>query len=118
MAYHIVPKGLPGFENYHSIQITYNFTNGVQGKEHPAPGQPFYAIGFPRTAFLPDTEKGRMVLDLLEKAFNGGFTFTVSTSGEIVWSDIPHKTEFGSEKQLDLDDCIHKMQCLELEEMV
>ena len=31
MAYRVVPKGLPGFEDYHSIQITYNFQNGIQG---------------------------------------------------------------------------------------
>ena len=30
MAYRVVPKGLPGFEDYHSIQITYNFQNGIQ----------------------------------------------------------------------------------------
>jgi len=118
MSYRVIPKGLPGFQNYHSIQITYNFNNGVQGKEHPSPGQPFYAIGFPRTAFLPDTEKGRIVLEMLEKAFHGGFTFTVSPSGEIVWTDIPHKTEFGSEMKLDLDGVIQKMQYLDLEEMV
>ena len=39
MAYRVVPKGLPGFEDYHSIQITYNFQNGIQvrgGREHSA----------------------------------------------------------------------------------
>ena len=30
MAYRVVPKGLPGFEDYHAIQITYNFQNGIQ----------------------------------------------------------------------------------------
>ena len=68
MTYKIVPKGLPGFEDYHAIQITYNFQNGIQGSNHPLPGQPFYAIGFPKTAFLPDTEKGRSALGNKEKS--------------------------------------------------
>ncbi len=69
MSYKVLPKGLPGHENYHSIQITYNFGSGVQAGAHPLPGQPYYAVGFPRVAFLPDTEKGRRALKLMEKAF-------------------------------------------------
>ena len=72
----VVPKGLPGYESYHSIQITYNFQvnilqrskkcmyicteifqNGTQSPNHPTPGEPYYAIGFPKTAFLPDNEQ-------------------------------------------------------------
>ena len=34
MAYRVVPKGLPGFEDYHSIQITYNFQNGIQVRDY------------------------------------------------------------------------------------
>ncbi|TRY78435.1 hypothetical protein TCAL_12221 [Tigriopus californicus] len=106
MTYKIVPKGLPGFEDYHSIQITYNFQNGIQGQDQPAPGQPFYAIGFPRIAFLPDTEKGRRILKFLETAFNHQLTFTISKNrgphgrvGQpdlLVWNEaIEHKTDFG-----------------------
>jgi len=97
MAYKVIPKGLPGFEDYHSIQITYNFQNGTQSPKHPTPGQPFYAIGFPKTAFLPDNEQGRTVLSMLEKAFNLGHTFVVNHSGDIVWGNIPHRTEFSGE---------------------
>ena len=32
MTYKVVPKGLPGYEDYHSIQITYSFQNGIQGR--------------------------------------------------------------------------------------
>jgi deltex-like protein len=81
------------------------FQNGIQGVGHPQPGKPFFAIGFPRTAFLPDTEKGRRVLRLLEAAFNQRLTFTISSGGTpgsadvVVWNDsIAHKTEFGTAK--------------------
>lgn len=95
MSYKVIPKGLPGFENYHSIQITYNFQNGTQTARHPHPGRPYYAIGFPRTAFLPDTDRGRLVLALLEQAFNTGHTFRVDPAGgDVVWGSIPHRTEF------------------------
>eukprot|EP00092_Neocalanus_flemingeri_P017841 GFUD01019305.1.p1 GENE.GFUD01019305.1~~GFUD01019305.1.p1 ORF type:complete len:875 (-),score=189.45 GFUD01019305.1:87-2711(-) len=97
MSFKVIPKGLPGFEDYHSIQITYNFQNGTQSPKHPKPGQPFYAIGFPKTAFLPDNEQGRTVLSMLEKAFNLGHTFMVNHSGDIVWGNIPHRTEFSGE---------------------
>ena len=97
MSYKVVPKGLPGFEDYHTIQITYNFHNGTQSPKHPKPGSPYYAIGFPKTAFLPDTEQGRGILEMLEKSFNLGHTFVVDAGGDIVWGDIPHRTEFGGE---------------------
>lgn len=32
-----------------------------QGPEHPNPGKPFTARGFPRHCYLPDSEKGRKV---------------------------------------------------------
>ena len=61
MTYRIIAKGLPGYEDYHTIQVTYNFPDNcaVQGSEHPNPGKPLLFVGFPKTAFLPDTEKGK-----------------------------------------------------------
>ena len=75
------------------------FQNGTQSPNHPKPGEPYYAIGFPKTAFLPDNEQvsllnqasghlfffrqGRSILDLLEKAFNLGHTFAVNTAGKL-----------------------------------
>jgi len=101
MRYRIVPKGLPGHEDYHTIQVTYEYSNGIQSGEHPLPGQPFYAIGFPRTSFLPDTEKGRRALRLLEEAFRRRLTFTIGmddVTGQadvLSWNPaIEHKTEF------------------------
>lgn len=99
MTYKVVPKGLPGYEDYHSIQITYNMANGAQDARHPQPGRPYYAIGFPKIAFLPDTELGRHVLALLENAFNQHLTFTLVMVGQdaiVQWNPaIGHKTEFG-----------------------
>ena len=105
MSFKVIPKGLPGFEDYHSIQITYNFQNGTQSPKHPSPGKPYFAIGFPKTAFLPDTEQGRTILEMLEKSFNLGHTFLVDEAGDIVWGHIPHRTEFNGEPMTmaDLD---------------
>ena len=33
----------------------------LQGPEHPNPGMPYTARGFPRYCYLPDSEKGRKV---------------------------------------------------------
>jgi hypothetical protein len=101
LTYKVIPKGLPGYEDYHAIQITYNMGNGIQDARHPHPGAPYYAIGFPKIAFLPDTELGRLVLRLLEKAFNQHLTFTLVTNrgardAMVQWNPaIGHKTEFG-----------------------
>lgn len=32
-----------------------------QGPEHPSPGKPFTARGFPRQCYLPDSPQGRKV---------------------------------------------------------
>lgn len=40
------------------ILIPFTFS---QGPEHPNPGKPFTARGFPRHCYLPDSEKGRKV---------------------------------------------------------
>lgn len=39
----------------------YSIKSGVQGKDHPNPGKKFYALGFPRVCYLPDTAQGRKV---------------------------------------------------------
>ena len=51
MTYKIIPKGLPGYEDYHAIQITYNMSSGIQDKRHPYPGSPYYAIGTNRAIY-------------------------------------------------------------------
>ncbi|XP_032072088.1 probable E3 ubiquitin-protein ligase DTX2 isoform X2 [Thamnophis elegans] len=102
MDVHKLPECLPGYENYGSIQITYNINRGIQGPEHPSPGLPYTARGFPRYCYLPDSEKGRKVLELLKVAWRRRLIFTVgtsSTTGEnntVVWNEIHHKTEMTS----------------------
>jgi len=87
---------LPGYEKYGTIEITYHIPSGVQGKEHPNPGQPFQ--GTTRMAYLPNSPDGRKVSRLLKKAFEARLIFTVGTShtsgatNAVVWNDIHHKT--------------------------
>ena len=84
------------FAGYATITIDYRFSSGVQGKEHPNPGQRYQ--GTYRTAYLPDTREGREVLQLLRRAFDVRLAFTVGTSSttgrtnQITWNDVHHKT--------------------------
>ncbi|XP_046396490.1 protein deltex [Ischnura elegans] len=97
----IINSSLPGHPGSSTIQITYNITSGIQGPEHPNPGRPYYAVGFPRVCFLPDTPKGRKVLRLLQIAFERRLVFTVGrsvTTGRedvVTWNEIHHKTDPG-----------------------
>uniref|UniRef100_A0A673V4A1 E3 ubiquitin-protein ligase n=2 Tax=Suricata suricatta TaxID=37032 RepID=A0A673V4A1_SURSU len=90
---------LPGHEDCGTILIVYNIPHGIQGPEHPNPGKPFTARGFPRQCYLPDNAQGRKVLELLKVAWRRRLIFTVgtsSTTGEtdtVVWNEIHHKTE-------------------------
>ncbi|XP_062446094.1 E3 ubiquitin-protein ligase DTX1 [Rhea pennata] len=102
MEFHLIPHSLPGYGDSKTIRIVYDIPAGIQGPEHPNPGKKFTARGFPRHCYLPDTEKGRKVLKLLIVAWERRLVFTVgtsSTTGEsdtVVWNEIHHKTEFGS----------------------
>ena len=51
-----------GYEGCKTIQIKYTILSGVQGSEHPNPGQPY--SGTFRTAYLPDNQEGREVLQV------------------------------------------------------
>ncbi|XP_030579522.1 E3 ubiquitin-protein ligase DTX3L [Archocentrus centrarchus] len=89
-------SSLPGYEKYGTIVIHYNIPSGIQKEEHPNPGQPYE--GTSRTAYLPDSSEGRMVLKLLTRAFEQRLIFTIgrsTTSGRnntVTWNDIHHKT--------------------------
>ncbi|XP_056106467.1 E3 ubiquitin-protein ligase DTX4 [Rhinichthys klamathensis goyatoka] len=102
MEYHVIPHSLPGYPDCKTIRIIYNIPPGIQGPEHPNPGKPFTARGFPRHCYLPDNEKGRKVLRLLLVAWDRRLIFSVgtsSTTGEsdtVIWNEVHHKTEFGS----------------------
>jgi len=78
------------------IRIVYDIPSGIQGPEHPFPGQPF--SGTIREAFLPNTDEGKKCLRLLRRAFDQRLTFQVGTSlttgrhNTITWTSIHHKT--------------------------
>ncbi|XP_020511152.2 probable E3 ubiquitin-protein ligase DTX2 isoform X1 [Labrus bergylta] len=102
MEIYSVAQSLPGHPDCGTIQIIYSIPPGLQGPEHPNPGQPFTCRGFPRFCFLPDNDKGRKVLELLKVAWMRRLIFIVgtsSTTGEpdtVVWNGIHHKTEMMS----------------------
>ncbi|XP_034539380.1 probable E3 ubiquitin-protein ligase DTX2 isoform X2 [Notolabrus celidotus] len=102
MEIYSIAQSLPGHPDCGTIQIIYSILPGIQGPEHPNPGQPFTCRGFPRFCFLPDNDKGRKVLELLKVAWMRRLIFTVgtsSTTGEpdtVVWNGIHHKTEMMS----------------------
>lgn len=91
-----IPQSVPGYEGYGTIVINYSFQSGIQGREHPNPGQSY--SGTSRVAYLPNTPEGCEVLQLLRRAFNSRLVFTVGTSAttglhnQITWNDIHHKT--------------------------
>ncbi|KAM4620720.1 putative E3 ubiquitin-protein ligase DTX2 isoform 1-T1 [Polymixia lowei] len=102
MEIYSIAQSLPGHPDCGTIQIIYSIPPGIQGPEHPKPGQPYTCRGFPRFCFLPDNDKGRKVLELLKVAWMRRLIFTVgtsSTTGEpdtVVWNEIHHKTEMMS----------------------
>ncbi|CAL8343242.1 unnamed protein product [Lota lota] len=102
MEYHLIPHCLPGYLDTKTIRIVYDIPAGIQTPEHPNPGKKFSARGFPRHCYLPDNDKGRKVLKLLIVAWDRRLIFTIgtsSTTGEgdtVVWNEIHHKTEFGT----------------------
>ncbi|XP_036282386.1 E3 ubiquitin-protein ligase DTX4 isoform X1 [Pipistrellus kuhlii] len=102
MEYHLIPHSLPGHPDCKTIRIIYSIPPGIQGPEHPNPGKSYSARGFPRHCYLPDSEKGRKVLKLLLVAWDRRLIFAIgtsSTTGEsdtVIWNEVHHKTEFGS----------------------
>lgn len=65
-------------------------------KDHPQPGKRFE--GIKRIAYLPDNERGRQILKMLQVAFKRKLVFTIGRSrttgkeGVVTWNDIHHKT--------------------------
>ena len=104
MIHQIENSSLPGFEGSGTISICFHFQSGLQGPEHPSPGQPYIADGFPRVAYLPDTPDGCRALHGLYLAWEQRLLFTVGTSmssgfsNRVTWNDIHLKTQkIGSE---------------------
>ncbi|KAM9410535.1 LOW QUALITY PROTEIN: E3 ubiquitin-protein ligase DTX3L-like [Pholidichthys leucotaenia] len=90
---HVTLEGFPGCG---SIVINYNLRGGRQTDKHPNPGQSY--SGSNRTAYLPDNEKSREVVQLLKRAFDQKLIFTIGRSrttgldNQVTWNDIHHKT--------------------------
>ncbi|KAL0882778.1 hypothetical protein ABMA27_016327 [Loxostege sticticalis] len=80
MAWSLQPTPLPPYPHCSSILVTYSFQSGRQGPLHPAPGAPYYAVGFPRHTLLPDTPLGRQVLSALRSLWAAGLLFGVCAS--------------------------------------
>lgn len=84
---------VPGHTKDSAIKITYVIPDGIQGEDHPSPGEPFQGGTF--QAYLPDSENTRKLVPRLRKAFKQGLTFTVTgkdTEARVAWDGIPHKT--------------------------
>lgn len=97
MTWNTLPEtSLPGYENCGIITIYFKFDGGIQGPEHPNPGQPYSALF--TTVYLPGNADGYEACSLLKKAFEMGLLFTIGkclTTGEenqIVWNGIELKT--------------------------
>lgn len=92
----VLKMSLPGYEPAFTIEIVYSIPNGVQTSVHPNPGRPYQ--GCIRTAYLPNTNEGQRVCELLKKAFHHKLIFTVGQSrttgvdNVVTWNDIHHKT--------------------------
>lgn len=100
MSWIVIPRSLPGHEGQNTIQITYNIASGIQSQEHPHPGRAFFAVGFPRTCFLPDGILGRKILRYLKIAFDRRLLFSIgrsATTGRedvVLWNSVEHKTQY------------------------
>ncbi|KAK9535332.1 hypothetical protein VZT92_007718 [Zoarces viviparus] len=90
---------LPGHAKNLAIKITYCIPDGIQGEDHPSPGEPFQGGVF--EAYFPDSEKVRKLMPRLKEAFRQGLTFTVTgrdTGARVSWDCIPHKTTLSGGK--------------------
>jgi len=98
MSYHVIDTQLPGYEGYGAIEIVYYIASGCQNSRQ------YTCRGFPRYAYLPNSEQGRRVLGLLAEAWRRRLTFTIGTSvttGEsnsVVWNEIHHKTSITNDR--------------------
>ncbi|XP_036059408.1 E3 ubiquitin-protein ligase DTX3L [Onychomys torridus] len=109
MTFSTLRQSLPGYEDCGTIVIHYNMKSGIQTNEHPNPGKSY--PGTHRTAYLPNNEEGRKVLDLLHEAFKKRLIFTIGysrvsgASDVITWNDIHHKTStFGGPENFGYPD--------------
>jgi deltex-like protein len=58
--------------------MEFDFDDGTQGKDHPAPGMPYSGTG--RTAYLPDNDEGNEILKLFKIGWKRRLLFRIGTS--------------------------------------
>ncbi|XP_052900984.1 protein deltex [Anopheles moucheti] len=116
MTYQLLSGGLPGYPPTGIYEITYNITSGVQGPHHPNPGAAFFAVGFPRRCYLPNTLLGTKILYYLDVAFRRGLLFTIGRSvttgveDVVMWTSIEHKSQVSMYPDpLYLDRCLQQL---------
>lgn len=68
-------NSLPGYQKIGTIVLTFNFDKGIQGSEHPNPGEPY--CGLFCTSYLPNNPAGQEMCNLLRRAFNARLIFTI-----------------------------------------
>jgi len=99
MTHRLLRSSVPGHSGCGTIEMSFMFKAGIQGQEHPNPGQYYNPVGFPRTAFLPDNQEGIKALHGLYLAWEQRLLFTVGrsiTTGMdncVTWNDIHLKTK-------------------------
>uniref|UniRef100_A0A182MRH5 E3 ubiquitin-protein ligase n=1 Tax=Anopheles culicifacies TaxID=139723 RepID=A0A182MRH5_9DIPT len=116
MTYQLLSGGLPGYPPTGIYEITYNITSGIQGPHHPNPGAAFFAVGFPRRCYLPNTLLGTKILYYLDVAFRRGLLFTIGRSvttgveDVVMWTSIEHKSQISMYPDpLYLDRCLQQL---------
>lgn len=90
-------ESLPGFEGSGTIVMSFHFYTGIQGTEHPNPGNEYKGTSY--KAYLPETKEGKHIFKLLRKAFDARLLFTIVSStsdgtGCVGLKDIELKTSF------------------------
>jgi len=68
-------SSLPGYEKFGTIVLTFNFDSGIQGSDHPNPGESYR--GLYCTSYLPNNPMGQGLCQLLRRAFHGRLIFTI-----------------------------------------
>ena len=82
------------FSGYGTVVIEYDFQSGIQDSEHRNPGVRYR--GTKRQVYLPSTEVGKKVLQLLKRAFDARLVFTYDWNFWYHQSSEPDSMEWNS----------------------
>ncbi|XP_077982751.1 E3 ubiquitin-protein ligase DTX3L-like [Glandiceps talaboti] len=81
---------LPGYTTDGTVVVKFDIPEGTQTNVNPNRGKPYTGVSM--VSYLPSNEEGRLVLDMLKKAFDLGLLFTINTSNCVVPNDVHFKT--------------------------